>query len=399
MTRPPHAPTSVRLAIVALTALSTLAATTLPSAPAAAQDRAAAKKVYKDAKKAYAAGEFAKAAELFKEAYGYDPKPELLFNIGQALKEANDVIAAADYLQRFLAEKPDAPNRDEVAEQVFELQQLIAVQAASVMIQGNKEGLQVFVDGEDDPRCVTPCLLTLTPLEHTVTVTDEGLAPDTKTFTPEAGGETTLRFAPGAPSGAMGKLHVKASLKRGDLFLDGRQFSSFPMPGPIDLEVGPYPASIKIDGKVVWSGSVQVAQDETTELDLIVVENEVESTSGGSASTMTVAGISLGAAGVAALGAGMFFGLSASAIETDLDAQLTKGLAPDSDLIDQGESQALYANVFYGVGVIALGTGIALWLLDGGDSETASADARDPGFHLIAAPQQGGGMVGLGLDY
>lgn len=381
----------------ALLVISTagVALTAAPQAASAQQDRNKAKKVYREAKKAYDAKDFEAAAGLFLEAYEYDPKPELLFNIGQAYKEAGRYVKAAEYLQRFLQERPDAPNKDEVAQQLYDIQLQIAAQASTVTIQAPADGIPVFVDDEAEPRCVTPCLLTLSPMTHQVRLVPAKGAPQTLEITPDPGSESSLAFdlGGGAPRG---QLTVRSSLDRGELVLDGRSRASFPIARPLELEVGSYPASIRIDGETVWTGSVEIQPDAPAVLDVIALA-PARDEEGGGGSVMTLAGWSLGAAGIASLGAGLFFGLSATSIEDDLQAQLDAGRAPDQDLLAQGESQALFANVFYGVGALSLISGALLIILDDGGGEASASAPGD--VQVLVSPQPSGGVVGLGVSY
>lgn len=59
----------------------------------------------------YAQGNFAEAAREFEESYRLSNRPQLLFNLYLAYRDAADVERSADSLRRYLELVPDAPNR------------------------------------------------------------------------------------------------------------------------------------------------------------------------------------------------------------------------------------------------------------------------------------------------
>jgi tetratricopeptide (TPR) repeat protein len=108
-----------------------------PSLPARAQGRKPAGKTadrqrvrqarhaFEAGKKAYTAGDFDKAIELWKEAYELKDDPIFLYNIAQAYRQKGDSAKAVFYYKGYLRELPDAKNRGEVEEKVAELQKQI----------------------------------------------------------------------------------------------------------------------------------------------------------------------------------------------------------------------------------------------------------------------------------
>ena len=96
-----------------------------PSNRERANERAA------QAKQLYAAKDFTGAAHAFEDAYALDKDPAYLFNIAQAYKSGNACAEAARYYKQYLAEAPDAPNRETVADLVKEVDACAADQAAA----------------------------------------------------------------------------------------------------------------------------------------------------------------------------------------------------------------------------------------------------------------------------
>lgn len=382
--------------LTALCAVALFTATVAPpsalltSTAFAQANPAKARAVYGKAKRAFQQKSYAEAAALFKEAYEYDPKPQLLFNIGQALKEAGELAEAESYYKRYLEELPEAPNRDEVLATLFTLQQVMAASMAMITID-TEEGLQVFVDQEPEPRCETPCIINVNPGPHVVAVVGERYEREEQSVAPEAQEELMLSFTPKLKPGFMGSLTVTTDVEGAVLMVDGRPAGKLPLLDPIPLEPGVYPVAVMVAGATKWTGTATVKADEVATLNVPLKDSLNDEDDGGGGGTMRVVAFSLWGAGAVSLGAGALFGLSASSVESDLDAQLGRGEQPNSELIDQGESQALMANVFYLVGVAAIGTGVALYLLDGGDSEQGEPTAQGPATDVV--PLEGGALL------
>jgi len=87
------------------------------------------------AREHYAAGDYAAAARDFEAAYALDPDPAYLFNIAQAYRFAHDCAAAGRNYQRFLAEVPDAPNREKVIAYLTEMNSCAEQQARPPSLQ------------------------------------------------------------------------------------------------------------------------------------------------------------------------------------------------------------------------------------------------------------------------
>jgi tetratricopeptide (TPR) repeat protein len=75
----------------------------------------------------YGKGHVREALAEFRKAYEAAPIPDLLYNIGRCLEELGDRGAAATSYERYLAAKPDAPERDELEAHIGELRRAPAV--------------------------------------------------------------------------------------------------------------------------------------------------------------------------------------------------------------------------------------------------------------------------------
>lgn len=366
-----------------------------------AADKRKAKRLYRNAERAAESKDFEEAVALYQEAYELDPNPEALYDIGLAYRELGKYAEAESTLTRYLQEQPGASNSDQVRELIFELQQLMAVQTASVTIDA-PDGVEVYVNEEPEPRCTAPCVVALTPGFHQVTIQGEGVKTEVKEIDAEPAATVTLGFlGEDETAGAKGQLVIKADVSGAELYLDGRPRATLPMTAPLELEVGVYPAALVVGGEQRWTGSLVIKPDEVTET-TVTLKEEAPASSGGGSGAMTIAAYALWGAGLASLGAGAFFGLAAADAESKLDGQLDAQQDPDQDLVDTGESQALMANVFFGVALVAVGTGVALYLLDdsGAPERARGADEAEAGsIEVQIAPTGDGGVVGVGVSF
>lgn len=112
-----HADPSTRTRV----ALSVALLVSLVSPFAAAQDRAAARRHFAEAERHYAASEWSEALVEYQAANQAAPMPEFLFNMAQCQRQLGHPAEAMDLYQRFLVERPDAPNRTTVQDLIDEM--------------------------------------------------------------------------------------------------------------------------------------------------------------------------------------------------------------------------------------------------------------------------------------
>lgn len=70
-----------------------------------------AKRLYKEATTKYDVGDFRGALEGYTAAYDQDPRPQLLFNIGQCHKQLHNYDKAIFYFDSFLRNNPKSEHR------------------------------------------------------------------------------------------------------------------------------------------------------------------------------------------------------------------------------------------------------------------------------------------------
>jgi tetratricopeptide (TPR) repeat protein len=102
----------------------------LCSSLAWAAPSAKAKAAYERGMSLYAIEHWDEAIHEFEIGYVEQPAPSFLYNIAQAHKRAGRRDRAADYFQKYLEMRPDAPDRVEVARWIEELRPKVVVVVA-----------------------------------------------------------------------------------------------------------------------------------------------------------------------------------------------------------------------------------------------------------------------------
>lgn len=119
----------------------------LLSLPAFAQTSSAktelARSHYQSASAYFEQGRFDDAVREFLESYELSGKSDLLYNIAQCYLRKADSARAIDYFNRYLAAKPNAPDRVPVGNTIRDLQ----AQVGAVRVEGVPDGSEVSIAG------------------------------------------------------------------------------------------------------------------------------------------------------------------------------------------------------------------------------------------------------------
>lgn len=76
----------------------------------------------------YDSGRFSQAAQEFKQAYELSRRPQLLYNLFLAYRDAGEIANAAGALRQFLAEEPDIEDRGKLEARLAALEKILAEQ-------------------------------------------------------------------------------------------------------------------------------------------------------------------------------------------------------------------------------------------------------------------------------
>jgi tetratricopeptide (TPR) repeat protein len=131
-----------------------------------AEDRERALKLFEASDKAYKAGQFEKATELLREAYGLYPEPLLLYNLGRAQEGLGDAKGAVESYERYLtvANPKEIKDRGAIERRIATLKAQLEQQAAEEQRRREEEERRRREE-EERRRNPPPPLDTRTPTE------------------------------------------------------------------------------------------------------------------------------------------------------------------------------------------------------------------------------------------
>ena len=231
-----------------------------------------------------------------------------------------------------------------------------------------------------------------------------------------------LAFADADKVGADFKTEVEAAVRRleasipklliergvgaeaAEIQLDGVALGATSIGVPVPLDPGPHSVSAKAPGYLPFSQTVSIGQNEAKTVNISLSPEPVEvlpprgPSSAGSVEKPNAKLIPyvVGGAGLASLiGSGVFFGLRQSAI-SDLEAQCgpNRAACPSSAASEYSNLKVynVAAQVTLGAGVLGVGAGVTLWLLQ---KHPAAAKSRGV-LVLPSAPSSVAGVSCLG---
>jgi hypothetical protein len=217
-------------------------------APATTDDGSAARQ-FEEGQRAFAAGDFRRAAAAFESAYRLKPHHAPLWNAGRSWDKAGETVNAANFYSRFLAAAPaGARERDQATERLRELAQKVA--RLDIQVSDAKA---VKLDGEAPPATS----VYVAPGDHVV----EGAAPSgepvRRTVTVGAGQILSVALEP-APTRAEA---APPAMARGTQPTEKPSFEGPPRPEPDRGFHLPWPVvviggalTIVAGGLATWSG-------------------------------------------------------------------------------------------------------------------------------------------------
>lgn len=342
--------------ISAIAVLATLVASFYAADPAAAQPRRQrqqqgqqagaaqpspearerARQLYTQGQTQFRAGQYAEAQASFEAAYREVPNPVVLLGIAETQERREDWVAAVATLERYLAERTDAPDRAAVQARIDSAR----ARPARLAISSEPAGAAIAVDGNPTGR-TTPAEVEVPPGDHTIVLTLEGHEDASQSVTVGFGVRQEVTATLTARPDSGGGLGSEE-----DIFGGGGE--------------GPGDGGTPVDG----------GEDDGP--------------------SYTAAKIFAGIGG-AALVAGTVLGFLALSEQSDYDEM------PTVETKDRGERLALFADVAFTVAAASLITGIVLYLTeDGGEEEEEpAAEGASVSLSPVVGPDGAGVFAGM----
>jgi hypothetical protein len=128
-------------------------------------ERVRARTLYGQGEKLVKSGDYQAAARAFEEAYQTLPNAIVLLKLADCRERLADYPGAVESLEKYLSEKPNAPDRASIEDHVAELRRKPGI----VTVKSTPAGAAIWVDDKDS-ALVTPSDVELDPGEHKVTL-------------------------------------------------------------------------------------------------------------------------------------------------------------------------------------------------------------------------------------
>jgi Tfp pilus assembly protein PilF len=316
----------------------------------------------------FQAGRYEEAAEHFKEAFAADPRGNLLYNIGLCYEKAGRTEDAVKFYQRFVAALPSSPKRPAVQRKIDELKTELSGRYQEVNVATSPSDAVIFVDDKAKGALGrSPVTFKLLPGTYTIIAELPGHEPARQRI-------ELLESAPAMvdlaliPSDEVGTVTFLVSERNADVMVDGRRVGKSPVDEPLRLRAGPHDVLVMKPGFAPYKRKIDVPPGGETRLDVRLSGEEAGDLAGGGTGGGGGGGsiwpwVTMGV-GVAAVGAGVFTGLSAQTLYDQLDEKRKAGDLIAASDIDIGSNLVLTTNLLMGIGGAAILGGLAWWILD-----------------------------------
>jgi hypothetical protein len=241
-----------------------------------------------------------------------------------------------------------------------------------------------------------PLTFKLFPGSYTLIAEKEGFEP-TKRKVEVTAGTPAMFDLQLLPKGAVATVNLRVPERDADIMVDSKRVGRTPLEEPLRLPAGDHEVVVMKQGFATWKGTVSVKGGETKDVVVSLIPEGGDPDAGGYAGGGGGGAgiwpwITMGA-GVAAVGGGVFTGLSAANLHDQLETKRKDGEPIHPDDVDTGNSLVMTTNVLYGVGGAAIVGGLVWWLLDDGGSSGGGGGGMTGG---IAPTEGGGSAVQLG---
>jgi hypothetical protein len=174
------------LAVVLLVSSSSVLAE-----PPTPKDKARARELYALGQQMFRQGDYVGAQRSFDEAYKAVPNPIVLLSIAECQVRTDNFTDAVVTLQTYVQQRPDAPDRAQVEEQIGKLKAKPGV----VTVESTPSGATIWVDGHSS-SLVTPADIELPAGDHLITVEAQGHSKAEQGITVLIGSHQRVSLAP-----------------------------------------------------------------------------------------------------------------------------------------------------------------------------------------------------------
>lgn len=337
---------------------------------------------------AFREGRFEEAAEYFKEAFSIEPRGNLLYNIGLCYEKANRPEEAVKFYQRFVQALPNSPKRPAVQRKIDELKTQLEGQYQEVNVATSPPDAVIFVDDKAKGALGrSPVSFKLLPGSYVIIAELPGheQARQRVELTEAVPAMVDLVLI---PSDEVGTVTFLVSERNADVMVDGRRVGRSPITEPLRLRAGPHDVLVMKPGFAPYKQKIDVPAGGEKRIQVQLADEASGNLSGGGGGGggSVWPWVTMGV-GVAAVGAGVFTGLSAQNLYDQLDEKRQNEELIAAQDIDTGNNLVLYTNIAFIAGGTAIIGGLAWWLLDD------SGPDRSGGVQLGGGASSDGAMI------
>jgi hypothetical protein len=165
---------TLTLALLLVAAMGSFASAAPPKKePAEASDVQKAKELFGWAQKLYKQARYQEAIAKFEEAYAVRPHPVIFFNIGKCYEQLGETAKAMRAYKDYLRLAPDAPDKETVTDAIANLERRLKEKGVQqLMVYADPQTASINVDGKDLGS--SPASVELQAGNHKLTVKADG---------------------------------------------------------------------------------------------------------------------------------------------------------------------------------------------------------------------------------
>jgi tetratricopeptide (TPR) repeat protein len=330
-----------------------------------AQDKAAAEALFRQGRDLAKQGKFVEACARFESSHKLDPSSGTLLNLADCYEKLGRTASAwvtFEDASRLARSRGETQKSTEAGKRARALEAKLPRLTVEVPASSRVAGLEIRRDDTVVPEGTWGIPVPIDPGSHRLRAT----APNRTEWVHE--------------------LAVQEAANASVTVPPLRDKNARPTP-PVETRPAPTPQPPP-------EAKPPAAQPAETPEPVPPVAPEGEGDGGGGSAARTAAPY-VGGLGIILAVTGIYYGIQASKVATEVEEHRGEWDAEAQALEDKGERDQLISYVFVGGGIVAVGIAVALYV-SGGSSSSAAAT---PSTTVSATPMPGGGIVVLGASF